>query len=86
MGWGVVEATRRWDGGQCHVTSPWEHAENWRILEVSEIQGRVHGNQAAEPCCVSGAKPTSQNLSIILGSGFKDFLFSPLFGEMIQFD
>ncbi len=23
---------------------------------------------------------------LLLGGGFKDFLFSPLFGEMIQFD
>ena len=43
-----LNSTRRWDGGQCHGTSPWEHPENWRILEVSEVHGRVHVNQAAE--------------------------------------
>ena len=28
----------------------------------------------------------SGNLMISIGGGFKDFLFSPLLGEMIQFD
>ena len=31
-------------------------------------------------------QPLKKKIYVFLGGGFKDFLFSPLFGEDVQFD